>query len=73
MVPEDGSGATALRSQPHSPTVYEDMPEGTQVQVIGGPYCGLENTVWWNLRTDDGLVGWSVEKYNGLVGIAPIP
>ncbi len=53
--------------------ILRRMPPLTQVQVIDGPYCGLENTLWWRLRTDDGLVGWSVDHYQGLTGVAPLP
>jgi len=72
-VPDDGGGPTALRDLPHSPNILRRMPPLTQVQVIDGPYCGLENTLWWRLRTDDGLVGWSVDHYQGLTGVAPLP
>jgi iron(II)-dependent oxidoreductase len=47
------------------------MPEGTLSTVIGGPYRCLENTIWWQLRTSDSYIGWSVEEYAGQIGIAP--
>jgi hypothetical protein len=70
VVPADGGGPTALRSVPHSP-IKHMMPEGTLSNVIGGPYKCLENTIWWQLRTSDGFIGWSVEEYGGQIGIAP--
>ncbi len=67
---------THTATQPASTQTKPIPPAGTtvtQVQVIDGPYCGLENTLWWRLRTDDGLVGWSVDHYQGLTGVAPLP
>lgn len=41
---------------------------GTDLEVIGGPVCtslltdsGLKAYRWWNVRTRDGLEGWSAE------------
>lgn len=71
VVPNDGSGPTALRAVPHSPQKLKMMVEGEESTIIGGPYQCLENTIWWKLRTDDGQEGWSVEQYRGQIGIAP--
>ena len=36
------------------------LPEGTVVQVIGGPQCQGQFT-WWQIQTTDGTQGWSAE------------
>ena len=36
------------------------LPEGTVVQVIGGPQCQGQYT-WWQIQTSDGIQGWSAE------------
>jgi uncharacterized protein YraI len=49
------------------PIIKTNNP-GTNLQVIGGPICtvkdsasGLRAYLWWNVRTQDGLEGWSAE------------
>ncbi len=40
--------------------VLTQIPEGTVVQVIGGPQCqGQYN--WWQIQLEDGTQGWSAE------------
>jgi dipeptidyl aminopeptidase/acylaminoacyl peptidase len=72
IVPADGGGPTALRQAPHSSRIVKSMQEGESSTVIGGPYKCLNNTIWWQLKTDDGIVGWAVEQYKGAIGIAPV-
>lgn len=36
------------------------MPVGTEFRIIGGPQCQGGYT-WWNLRLEDGTMGWAAE------------
>ncbi len=40
--------------------VITQIPEGTVVQVIGGPQCQGQYA-WWQIQLDDGTQGWSAE------------
>ncbi|GEM_PF-880650 len=40
--------------------VITQIPEGTVVQVIGGPQCQGQFT-WWQIQLDNGIQGWSAE------------
>ncbi len=53
-----------LRGQP---AVADDnilalVPDGTVVEIIGGPEVAGDFT-WWQLRMSDGTEGWGVEQY----------
>ena len=54
-----GSGLNLHSSTSRSSTVVKALPEGTQMNVIGGPVSS-EGYVWWNLR---GVVGGT--QYTG--------
>ncbi|MDP2777190.1 MAG: hypothetical protein Q8O48_06080 [Anaerolineales bacterium] len=48
--------------------IIQTNNSGTDLEVIGGPVCttlltdaGLKAYLWWNVRTTDGLEGWSAE------------
>ena len=51
---------------------------GTQLEIVGGPVCGPYQEgayLWWQVRRQDGQVGWSAE--GGLTGrlylLQPVP
>jgi LysM repeat protein len=50
-----------LRSQPGttSPTISE-IPGGGLFTIVGGPQCGSEGWVWWQVNYN-GVVGWTAE------------
>lgn len=48
--------------------IIQTNNSGTNLEVIGGPVCttlltdsGLKAYLWWNVRTTDGMEGWSAE------------
>ena len=41
-------------------SIITQLPEGTVIQVIGGPQCQGQYT-WWQIQTTDGIQGWSAE------------
>ena len=53
-----------LRAQPDSAgdNILTLMPEGTVLEVIGGPEDDGD-LVWWQLRMDDGTEGWGAGQY----------
>ncbi|NDJ85933.1 MAG: hypothetical protein GYB66_08610, partial [Chloroflexi bacterium] len=66
----DGS-LTRLRAAPNGP-IIERMPEGQEFDIVGGPFCGSSYT-WWQLRLDDGRVGWTAEGEPGRYFLEPAP
>jgi WD40 repeat protein len=48
-----------LRSYPGE-TIIENMAEGLEFDIIGGPLC-LDGFTWWQLELDSGVTGWSAE------------
>ncbi len=68
----DGS-PTRLRSEPSTnSSVVVEMPEGTTFEVIGGPECGGDYT-WWQLKLDDGTIGWAAEGNSKKYFIESLP
>lgn len=59
----EGTGDASIRDLPASGTVYDKFPEGSIFEVIGGPNCSNQ-IVWWEVRTGNGLVGWTAEGKN---------
>lgn len=60
-----------LRSSPEVPQDYyanivDDLLEGTQFTIIGGPECA-HNGTWWKVRTSSGQIGW-IREYTGSNG-----
>ena len=53
-------------------TVLRNMEEGTSFDVIGGPVCAGGYT-WWQLRQDDGIVGWAAEGDTDDYFMEPMP
>ena len=68
----DGS-TTSLREQPTtSSSRLMRMPEGFEFDVIDGPVCA-DGYNFWQLQTDDGLVGWAAEGNLSSYWIEPLP
>ena len=51
---------TRIRSAPSGETIAVIEP-GTSFTVLSGPTCNAIGTSWWEVRTDDGIVGWLPE------------
>lgn len=64
---------TSLRAQA---TTSSDrlmrMPEGYEFNIIGGPVCA-DGYNFWQLETDDGVVGWAAEGNSQSYWIEPAP
>jgi hypothetical protein len=55
------SDSVRLRVSPaRSASTLVQIVPGTQFTVIGGPSCS-DNWSWWNIRLDDGTIGWVSE------------
>jgi hypothetical protein len=55
-----------LRSSPEAVTgnLIRTNLTGTELEVMGGPICKPDPEhpyLWWQVKTHDGLIGWSVE------------
>jgi len=37
------------------------LPGGHSLSIVGGPYTCGNRAVWWQIRTENGNVGWAVE------------
>jgi hypothetical protein len=56
-----------LRAQPEvtADNIVALVPDGTALEVIGGPDESGDYT-WWHLRMSDGTEGWGVESLGGV-------
>jgi hypothetical protein len=54
----DGS-LTRVRNAPNGDIITQ-VPEGTTFDVLAGPECS-NDFFWWNIRLNNGTVGWSAE------------
>jgi Tol biopolymer transport system component len=62
----------SLRSSPSiSGALLERMPAGTRLQIIGEPQAA-DGYRWWEVQTDEGQVGWSVEAADGITTLRRI-
>lgn len=56
----------SLRVEPSiNAEVLEKMPDGTVVEIIAGPQAA-DGFIWWQVRTEGGNEGWSVEQADNL-------
>ncbi len=62
---------TRLRASPGG-AIIDNMPEGYEFVVVGGPICD-DTYTWWQLETPAGLVGWSAEGEPSRYFIEPRP
>lgn len=61
-----------VRTQPsRSADIVGDMMPGTKMTILDGPGCA-SNWVWWKVRSDDGLVGWTAEGDQSAYWLVPI-
>jgi len=63
VVTDTGKNKLSFRAGPG--TTYEIIrliKDGTQLTIIGGPK-DADGYTWWQMKTNDGLVGWAVEDY----------
>lgn len=63
--------ALRVRSGPgFSQKIHQQLPEGTEFNVIDGPVCA-EGAVWWQIQASDGIEGWVAEGQDGAYYIEP--
>jgi hypothetical protein len=69
----DGSPLN-VRDAPNVTTaqVARIVPENTRFQVVDGPRCA-DGYTWWQVRLQDGLVGWVAEAGSEFYFIEPAP
>lgn len=60
-----------LRETPTG-TVIRNIAEGVSFDIIGGPTCASGYT-WWQIRQDDGIIGWVAEGDIDSYYIEPMP
>lgn len=64
VIPEPPQ-ANLLRSQPGADnTAFERIEPGRTFVVLDGPVCA-DNINWWQVRSYEGVVGWTSEGANG--------
>lgn len=51
--------------------VVGEIPGGGVFSVIGGPQCGNDNRIWWQVNYQ-GLVGWTAEGERGVYWVEPL-
>lgn len=51
---------TRVRNMPSGDTIVYIDP-GTEFEILSGPVCNSIGTSWWEIETDDGIVGWIPE------------
>jgi hypothetical protein len=52
-------------------TILDRLANGEIVTIIDGPIYG-DTYLWWNIRTDDDNVGWSVQAADGIITLVPL-
>jgi len=52
--------------------IYQRLPLGTVVEIIGGPFFEYPY-IWWQVRAPDGTEGYSVEAADGIATLVNIP
>lgn len=56
------SDSVRLREAPGKEERYiSSIKKGTEFNVIDGPVCAGDGWSWWQVKTDDGQVGWMAE------------
>lgn len=50
--------------------IVNELRSGTQVTLVSGPYQA-DGLVWWEIRTDQGVSGFSVEAVDGEITLIP--
>ncbi len=66
----DGT-TTRLRAAPDG-EVVEGLPEGFEIDIVGGPIC-TNTFTWWQVRIPDGTIGWMAEADAERYYIEPAP
>lgn len=72
-----GDGSTSIWAEPNGPPRRGRMQEGSGGTIISGPICtGGQNgnLLWWYVRSDAGIEGYSSEGYgnSAVPWIAPV-
>jgi hypothetical protein len=62
--------SVALRTEPSSGQVLKQL---TSYEVIDGPVCANDGTLWWKARAEDGVIGYAPEGRGRTYWVYPIP
>jgi hypothetical protein len=57
---DTGTGLNFRKGPSRSAEAIKKLPDGTQLEVIGGPR-EAEGFVWWQMRDAEGVVGWGAQ------------
>lgn len=58
-----------VRSAPTlSGTILGTQPTGAGGTIIDGPVEQYSDTIWWQVRYDSGLIGWTIEEFFTPIG-----
>ncbi len=68
---EDPTGLRVRSAPGIRNTALTNLFTGDIVTIIGGP-ANADGYVWWNIRTRDGIEGWSVEFADGIQTLTPL-
>jgi uncharacterized protein YraI len=60
----------SLNSRPGPGSGFAQIPAGTAVPIIGGPQCGSDGRLWWQVNYG-GMVGWTAEGDGGTYWLEP--
>jgi 3D (Asp-Asp-Asp) domain-containing protein len=72
VVGTEGRGLRLRNGPGVTHRVLAVLPDGASVQVIGGPVSDGTDE-WYQLRTDDGKSGWSIERHLRPATTSPTP
>jgi serine/threonine protein kinase len=65
--------ANRVRSDPGlSGTRIGSIDPGKKVAILDGPRCA-DGYVWWQVRSEDGLTGWTAEAEKDTYFLVPVP
>jgi hypothetical protein len=52
--------------------VIGEIPGGASFTIVGGPQCGAEGWLWWQVNYN-GTIGWTAEGDTTTYWLEPIP
>lgn len=68
------TGGSRLRLR-EAPDLYGELvaslSNGTLLSLLGGPVTDDRDLTWWQVRTEEGEIGWCVESVNGVQTLVP--
>jgi len=67
----DGIAKPVRALEGYSQEVVASIPEGTIINIMRGPRCA-DNSIWWPIQTESGVIGWIPEEQNGIYLLEPV-